>query len=136
MKDKPFIDTNILIYCFSATEPEKRVSALEVFNYGYVTVSTQVLQEFANVLFKKFNVEWTKIVSVINEITDKVALYINDDYTIIKACKIAEKYGYSFYDSLIIASALTSGSNILFTEDMQHNQTIESSLRIINPFVK
>jgi len=51
-----------------------------------------------------------------------------------KALTIMERYGYSIFDSMIIASALDAGCLILYSEDMQHEQRIESKLSIINPF--
>jgi predicted nucleic acid-binding protein len=48
---------------------------------------------------------------------------------------IAEKYRYSFYDSLIISAALSSGCKILFSEDLHHGQLIEGKLKIVNPFL-
>ena len=54
--------------------------------------------------------------------------------TIKYAIEIKKKYGYSYYDSVIIASALQNNCTILYTEDMQHKQIIENTLEIINPF--
>ena len=54
--------------------------------------------------------------------------------TIELALKIAEKYRYSYYDSVIIAAALESSCTLLYSEDMQHLQVIEEQLQIINPF--
>jgi predicted nucleic acid-binding protein len=54
--------------------------------------------------------------------------------TIFLACDIAKRYGFSFYDSLIIAAVLENNCTILYSEDLQHNQVIEQRLRIINPF--
>jgi predicted nucleic acid-binding protein len=51
------------------------------------------------------------------------------------ALKVFEKYGYSIFDSLIIAAALELGCNTLYTEDMQHGQVIEGTLKITNPFL-
>ena len=51
-----------------------------------------------------------------------------------RAWRIAELYGYSHYDSLIIATALISGCAILYTEDMQDGQLIDGQLRLTNPF--
>ena len=51
-----------------------------------------------------------------------------------KAFSISIKYQFSYWDSLIIASALENDCDILYTEDMQHNQKIEDALTIINPF--
>ncbi|MBC8485458.1 MAG: hypothetical protein H8D45_05400 [Bacteroidetes bacterium] len=48
--------------------------------------------------------------------------------------KLKEKYHYSVYDSLILASAIEADCTILFSEDLHHNQLIENKLRIINPF--
>ncbi|MBS1524234.1 MAG: hypothetical protein JST19_01215 [Bacteroidetes bacterium] len=62
-------------------------------------------------------------------------MFRNNELSISEACKIAEKYGYSFYDSLIISAALSSNCGILYSEDMTHNHLIEKKLRIINPFV-
>jgi len=48
---------------------------------------------------------------------------------------IAQRYQFSFYDSLIIASALEAGCITLYSEDMQHEQVIEKRLTIRNPFL-
>ncbi len=49
--------------------------------------------------------------------------------------KIAEKYGFSFWDSMIVAAALNNHCSLLYSEDLQHSQTIEGRLKIVNPFV-
>ena len=55
--------------------------------------------------------------------------------TIINALNLKERYKYQFYDCLILATALENSCSILYSEDMQHKQTIEKSLQIINPFI-
>jgi len=59
---------------------------------------------------------------------------VNTVDTIKKANTIKYKYGYSFYDSLFIASALEAGCTILYSEDLQDGQVIEKTLTIVNPF--
>lgn len=54
--------------------------------------------------------------------------------TYLIAFDVSINYGFSFWDSLIIASALENGCDVLYTEDMQHNQLIENKLRALNPF--
>ncbi len=54
--------------------------------------------------------------------------------TIKKALRVKKDSNYSYWDSLVIASALENNCSILYTEDMQHGQTIENSLKITNPF--
>lgn len=53
----------------------------------------------------------------------------------IKAIEIRGRYGFSYWDSLIVGTALLSGCSILYSEDMQHDQVIENTLKIINPFI-
>jgi predicted nucleic acid-binding protein len=63
-----------------------------------------------------------------------VTVHDNTIDTVRKANVLKNKYGYSFYDSLILAAALECGCNTLYSEDMHDGQVIESSLKIINPF--
>ena len=53
-----------------------------------------------------------------------------------KATEIAERYGFSLYDSVIVASALLAGCRTLYSEDLQHRQVIDKRLTVINPFAK
>jgi predicted nucleic acid-binding protein len=134
MKDNVFLDTNLILYCYSSTEREKRNITVNLFSEKNIFISTQVLQEFINVSFKKFKIEWSKINKAIEEILKISNLYENKNSTIKRACQISEKYKFSFYDSLIISSALESNCKILYSEDLSHNQIIENKLQIINPF--
>lgn len=134
MNDKHFLDTNILVYCYTSTEPEKREKAQRAAKLPNTIISTQVLQEFSNTLRRKFQIPWDKISDGLHEIQKDFEVYVNIESTIFRACKIAEKYGFSFYDSLIVAAALESGCTTLFSEDLQHEQIIEGKLKILNPF--
>jgi predicted nucleic acid-binding protein len=135
MSDNSFIDTNLLIYCYTSDEPEKSKIAQQITLNDNVIISTQVLSEFTNVLKKKFEFDWNDIEIALNEIIASFNVYINKATTIEYACQIGRLYHFSFYDSLIIASALLSNCKILYSEDMQHNQLIENKLTIINPFI-
>jgi predicted nucleic acid-binding protein len=55
--------------------------------------------------------------------------------TLRDAIRIADKYGYSLYDSLILSSALAVGCKIVYSEDMQNGQVIDGGLTIVNPFL-
>lgn len=70
-----------------------------------------------------------------NECCANNILVTNTRDIIQEATKIADRYGFSFYDSLIISAALNAGCKKLYSEDMQHNQLIEKKLIIINPFL-
>jgi predicted nucleic acid-binding protein len=66
---------------------------------------------------------------------DRFVVTVITQTTIEKAFVLSLKYGFSYWDSLIISSAIENGCNILYSEDMQHEQLIEKKLRIINPFL-
>lgn len=63
-------------------------------------------------------------------------MIVNDVDNINSATLIADKYHFSFYDSLIIAAALKASYKVLYSEDMQHGQVIENTLTIVNPFLE
>jgi len=131
---KTFIDTNILIYAFTADEPAKREMALKYLNDCLPVISTQVVKEFSNVLLKKTSISLQAVQETINEIAD-VTEVVNEELEIIFASfDIYKRYKLSFYDSLIIATAINSKCQILLSEDMQGGQIIDGKLKIINPF--
>lgn len=134
MRDKSFLDTNVFIYAYSKTEPEKKRRALEILRSEKVRISTQVINEFIWVMYRKFEVPREKLQIIGNRLLNKFELVLISAKTIEKALNIFITYRFSFWDSLIIASALESDCSILYTEDMQDGQIIEGRLKIVNPF--
>ena len=134
MRDNCFIDTNILIYCYTSDEPNKKQKAISVASQDHAVISTQVLSELSNILKRKFNISWTEIKDVITELKEGFDIYVNSPETIESAVHIADRYKYSFYDSLILASAISANCKTLYSEDMHDGQVIENSLTIKNPF--
>ena len=134
MNDNCFIDTNILVYCYTDDEPIKQQKALKIANGSDTFISTQVLTELSNTLKRKFKLSWQAVEKVISEVNSDFNVYVNKPATIERACQIADKFQYSFYDSLIIAAALSCNCKTLYSEDMQDGQVIENSLTIVNPF--
>lgn len=57
-----------------------------------------------------------------------------DSAVIVEAMRIETRYGFSWWDSLIIAAALRANCDMLYTEDMQHGQVIDGRLTLVNPF--
>lgn len=134
MNDNCFIDTNILVYCYTDDEPIKQQKALDIANGFDTFISTQVLTELSNTLKRKFTLDWPSVEKVICEVSSDFNVFVNKPDTIERACQIADKYQYYFYDSLIISAALSCNCKTLYSEDMQDGQVIENSLTIINPF--
>ena len=58
MKDRFFLDTNIIVYSFDSNAVEKQKKARELIaeslSSGNGIISVQVVQEFLNVATKKF----------------------------------------------------------------------------------
>lgn len=137
MPDKIFIDSNIFIYTFleGTKNNEKRLKSinfLEEISEKSIIISTQVLGEIFNVLGRRYNFKKDEIISKLEILSDTVNVKPLT-LEIVKRCWNISKLGnYSYYDSLIIASALENKCAILYTEDMQNGQIIES-LKIINP---
>jgi len=136
MSGKIFLDTNILVYLYSGDEPEKQAAALKLIEQNNANISTQVLSELANTLSRKFALPFDVVAQAITEVQESCTVLPVMPETISQALALAKKYQYSYYDSLILASALSAGCSTLFTEDMQHGQVIENSLTINNPLPK
>jgi predicted nucleic acid-binding protein len=132
MERRAFFDTNILIYAHTKSGA-KSERAREVLSFGGV-VSVQVLNETANVLRRRFALSWPHISKVIESVLDTCPdprpLTIETNRA---ALRISERYGFAFYDGLILAAAAEIQCTVLYTEDLQHGQMIDG-LRIENPF--
>jgi predicted nucleic acid-binding protein len=129
-----FIDTNIVIYSLSQNDL-KQDKALAILASKPV-MSVQVLSETANIMRRKLGFDNAAIRAVINRISQEcINLQPLTLGTLSGALDIAGRYGFSHYDSLIIAAALQADCTTLYSEDMQHGQAIDNRLIIINPFL-
>jgi predicted nucleic acid-binding protein len=52
----------------------------------------------------------------------------------IEGVRLAERYGFSFYDALMIASALRLNCETFWSENMQHSMVVDGRMTIKNPF--
>ena len=132
MKNRAFIDTNVLIYLYSQDEIEKREKSESIFDEYDCVTSTQVLNELSNVMIKKFKISTAKVSEVIDEISGNCDVNVIGIDTIKKALDVSERHKYSYYDSLIISSALENKCKLLLTEDMQNGHDIENCMIITN----
>lgn len=141
MIDKIFLDTNILVYLFDKSEKLKQV-LVKKFILGHIQkskifVSVQVINEFINITSKKiaFPVSLNKQSEIIELLNDLFLITLLYYKTTLNALKISGKYKLSFWDSLIVSSALENDCKILYTEDMQNGLVLNDSLKIIYPFI-
>lgn len=132
-----FVDTNILIYAVSARsdEIEKRNRARGLLTRRDLTLSTQVLQEFyvqSTRPSRPGALTHAQAVAYINSMLRFPVQLVNLD-TLRQAFRFRERYGLSYWDSAILATARLSGCNVVYSEDMSPEQDYDG-LRVIDPF--
>jgi predicted nucleic acid-binding protein len=131
--DKPFFDTNVLLYLLS--EDSRKADRAEAIMLKGGMINVQVLNGFSSVASRKLKMTYAEIRDALQIVravcqTQSVTIDIHE-----LGLDIAERYGYALYDSMIVSAALQSGCTVLYSEDMQHGQIIEGQLRITNPFL-
>jgi predicted nucleic acid-binding protein len=135
---KMFIDTNILVSAYDASAGEKHKKALEImenlWDSGNGIISFQVLQEFfVNVtkkISKPLNVIATK--EIVKDLLKWKTVIINGEI-ILEAIDIHIQQKLSFWNSMIIVSAIGGGADTILSEDLSDKQVIKG-ITIKNPF--
>ena len=127
-----FFDSNLLLYLLSA-DAAKADRAEDLLADGGV-ISVQVLNEFAAVACRKLDLTWPEVREVLGTAQSLCRVEALRVATHERGLSIAERYGFSVYDSLIVAAALLAGCSLLWTEDLQDGQRIEDQLTVKSPF--
>lgn len=125
-----FYDTNILLHLASG-DATKAAAAERAFDLGGA-ISVQVLNEFVHFARRKMGFSWEDMHSFLTTIRAlltvvPLTIQIHD-----KGLQLAERYNFSIYDAMIVAAALSSDCDTLFSEDLQEGMQIEG-LSIVNP---
>ncbi len=140
MIDKIFLDSNVVVYLFDKSERQKqsRIKKLiaQHITQSKIYLSVQVINEFVIVTSKKiaFPITASRQKEIIELLNDLFSIVPLNYITSLRALELSVKYKLSYWDSLIISSAIENMCNILFTEDMQNGLIIEDKLKIVNPF--
>ena len=132
-----FFDTNLLIYLYDTGHPDKHRKARKLFadeaTANRALISTQVLQEFYAAVTSK------KIMD--KEIAEQAVIKFMQlpvkqiDLPEIQAAMRRNRTDQiSFWDALIIETALSGGASILWSEDFQHGRVF-NGLEVRNPFL-
>ena len=135
MAERPaFFDTNILLYLLSEDHAKADKAEELLASGGFVSV--QVLNEFVSVASRKLAMKWPEIRECLDPLraTLQVAPLTLETHDL--ALHVAERYGASFYDALIVSAARLSGCSIVYSEDLQHGQVFERTITVRNPFGK
>jgi predicted nucleic acid-binding protein len=136
MNAKEFVDTNVLIYAFDATAGAKREAAVELMERLWTArtgcVSMQVLQEFYVTVTKKLRMPSNSALAQVERLgTWTVHRPAIGD--VLRAIELHQKQKISFWDAMIIRSAIGSGCSVVWSEDLSHGQQLDG-VTIQNPF--
>ena len=137
MNARTFVDTNVLIYAHDTDAKAKHAAAnsilRELWNERNGVLSPQVLQEFYVNVTKKIPRPLSKESARLVVSTYAIWCIETTAVEISNAFRIEDESRIGFWDALIVASALKSGSHRILSEDLNAGETI-AGIRIENPF--
>jgi len=133
MQGKFFIYSNIFLYAFSTKDVMKQKSAKDIV-ISEAVISTQVLNEVCVNMIRKLNFAENQVIGFVESSYRRYKIVEITKDVFLTASNLRLNYNFSYYDSMIVSDALQSECEVLYSEDMQHNQIIEKRLQIINPF--
>ncbi len=138
MSAEEFIDSNVFVYLFDEVNPEKYQRARELVGQSIERqmgcISFQVVQETLNVLIGRYGISHEQVRTLLTQVMIPLWQVYPSAVLYQDAISLQSRYGFSFYDSLIVAAALEAGCTRLYSEDLQHGQQIQR-LTILNPFL-
>lgn len=131
-----FIDTNIWLYAFIVgDDPEKATRAKALIETrSAIFVSTQVINEACVNLIKKAHFSEQQVRQLIESFYAKYFVVELSKSLLLNGSALRDQHALSFWDSLIVASALAAGAAVLYSEDIQDGLVIENRVHIVNPF--
>jgi predicted nucleic acid-binding protein len=127
-----FFDTSVLLYLLS--DDSVRADRIETLLAARGVISVQVLNEFAVVALRKLKMPLNEVRDILDTIRAVCAVEPISVETHDRGLAVFERYRFSLYDSMLVATALISGAKILYSADLQHGQIIDGQLRVTNPF--
>jgi len=128
------LDTNVLVYCHSNDEPDKQETAIGLIDSNSI-ISTQALSEYLNVIKRKLKLPKEKILDICLQNIEMCILQPVTFFTLQHAKSLLYRYDFQLFDSIIVASALEAGCNVLYSEDLHHGLLIDE-MEILNPFIE
>jgi len=136
-----FVDSNVWLYRLLAeltpqnkADARKRSLATDLTNAEDLIISTQVVNEVCSVLSRKASLSESQIKQIIQEFYEGGVVTELSVDNLLSAADLRLRYGFSFWDGLIVASALSANAEILYSEDMQSGLIVSDRLEIVNPF--
>jgi len=128
-----FADTNVVVYAFA--KDDKKIAIAEGILEKQPTISVQVLSEFLNICRVKLGMDVPTRHKLAAELIAGCNVVSLDARVVEKAMEIEAQGLISYWDAQIVAAAMLSGCDILYTEDLQAGRTFGGQLTVVNPFV-
>jgi predicted nucleic acid-binding protein len=133
-----FIDTNILLYYFATDQADiqKKAIAEALLDRDDCILSAQVLQEFYVQATRPSRPDRISSDEAEQFVLAMLRFPIQPQTTELlrTAFDIRRRLNFSYWDSAIVAVAMLTDCDILYTEDLQHGQII-NGIKVVNPFV-
>lgn len=130
---RTFFDTSVLFYLLS--DDASKADRVEQLLAQRGVISVQVLNEFAAVAMRKLRLPLADIREILAVVRAVCTVAPVTAATHDRGLDVCERYKFSLYDSMIVASAMIAGAKVLYSEGMQHGQVLERQLRVANPFL-
>ena len=133
-----FVDTNVLVYARDTSERDKQPAAWAWMRHLWESeagrTSTQVLNEYYVTVTRKLSPGLDRAIAR-DDVADLQAWRpaVIDHRTVTTAWSLEDRYGLSWWDSLVVASAIELGCDRLLTEDLADGQRYDR-LVVTNPF--
>jgi len=140
MSARVFVDTNVLVYSRDASEGQKQKQALawieHLWREAAGCLSFQVLQEFYVTVTEKLDPGLDPNIAR-SDVRSLMAWHpLPVEHRIVEgAWAIQDRYGLSWWDSLIVSAAQVADCRFLLSEDLQSSQEF-GPVRVIDPFQK
>lgn len=135
MPVKVFVDTNIWLYSLIKSDADKYQKAIELMVADNIIYSSvQVANEISVNLMRKAGRDHAYIQTFLTDFTASYPVLSQEKEDLLVAAGLRLEYSLSYWDSLVIASALRADCKILYSEDMQHQLKVRGSLLVVNPF--
>jgi len=129
-----FVDTNVAVYALGR-DSDKKARAKQLLDAAPIA-SSQVINEAISVLMGKQMFAREEAYDVVDALMKLVAVAPVTANTVRDAMSVGLRYGLNHWDALIVAAALVTGCDTLYSEDMQDGQVFEDRLTVRNPFVQ
>ncbi|MCK9387700.1 MAG: PIN domain-containing protein [Sulfuritalea sp.] len=128
-----FVDTNVAVYALGR-DSDKKARAKQVLDAAPIA-SSQVINEAISVLTGKQRFAREEAYEVADALMKLVAVAPVTANTVRDAMTLGLRYGLNHWDALIVAAALSTDCDTLYSEDMQDGQVFEGRLTVKNPFI-